>query len=286
MKQFNFAANAGWMQSLISAVDWHAMFPDRHQLFQNPWTFMSNHNCACDELHIVHLGTNQVLLGSVLWLLVHQLMPNDPVSNMTIVWAMIREQYQANAVTTQFSSLGLNSFHDPSRHRANYPRLKGKGMEIKEVLNPIMQIFKEFMRPGSWDDAKTLEMLEMMSDIQQMFDDHADSYFLPPDVANRVLDLGDGFLERWAVLHNRAATRHELLFHTLPKHHFFWHLCHRCQWEHPRLGNTCLDEDFVGRVKQIVMGSTAGLALHKIPAKVVGKFQWGKSFLYTHAFDL
>ena len=40
-----------------------------------------------DELHVMHLGVGQELLGSVLWYLAFSMMAGDAMSNMHAVWA-------------------------------------------------------------------------------------------------------------------------------------------------------------------------------------------------------
>jgi hypothetical protein len=279
---YNFSINAAWKSALFSADEWRALNPERHIMFNHPWTFLSQLNVEPDELHVLHLGVNQVLLGTVLWLLVYLCLEGPPAQNIATVWRHVRQFYSEHAVSTQFNSLTLNSFTEAKRPRAAFPRLKGKGMEVQQLLDPLLSVFTKFKRVGNEDDRKTERVLAAMSEIQQIFSIHIDFYFLPPTDARRVLELADRMLEDYAVLHLRAAGRGELLFAVLPKCHWLWHLFHRSQFHHPRLGNTCLDEDFVGRVKKIVANSAAGMALHLIPVTVMTKFRWGKEFMYKY----
>ena len=281
MSQFNFSRHARWKLSLITPAEWRLMFADRHMMFQPPWYFMSQHNCASDELHVMYLGVYMVLLGSVLWLLCYRMLPGLPTENVETVWSMMREYYTEHGVTSQFTSFSLNSFTDPEKHCSNYPRLKGRGYEIKSALLPLAHIFKHFKNRSN-NDEMIMEALEIMIEIDGTFDTYVDDWFLPDFASSRVLVLADCFLERYAALHNAFTLTGDLLFHTLPKHHVFWHLCYRSKFEHPRLGNTALDEDFVGRVKEIVQGSSSGVPLHGIPSKVLTKFMWGKTMLYLN----
>lgn len=279
---FNFSKEARWKSECFSSQQWRDMFPDKHLLFKPPWTFLSQMNCECDELHVLHLGLNQCLLGTALWLLVYRCLTGIPSANLLKVWDHMKAHYTQHNPPCQFSSLTLKSFVDPSRHRADYPRLRGRGMEVKYALNPILSAYKCFKRVGNAEDAATIVVLEIMSEIQAIFDEHSSGYFIPPDDAERVLGLADDLLEQYAILHNLSSGRGDLLFKVIPKNHVFWHLCFRCRFAHPRLGNTCLDEDYVRRIKKIVAMSASGLALHAIPNKVVDKFLWGKSLMYTY----
>ena len=71
------------------------------------------------------------------------------------------------------------AFHDPAKPQSVYPRLKGRGMEVKHAVAPILKIFKRFAhdRPpaartltmclvwiycGNWFSSKILSMLTLM----------------------------------------------------------------------------------------------------------------------------
>lgn len=229
----------------------------------------------------MHLGVNQTLLGTVCWLLVFKNMPNDPNQNVEDLWQLIKQAYKESEVTNQFSDLTMSMFCQPDKHRSQYPRLKGRGMELKGMLLPLKACWDTFKTPSA-RDAGVAKLLHNMASIQAIFDTYSDEFFLPYDESLQVFALADEFCERYAQLHNDAASDSELLFHVLPKHHMFWHLAYRCRWEHPRLGNTCLDEDFVGKIKKIVQYSTSSLSLHLVAAKVTEKFMWGKSLMNSY----
>jgi hypothetical protein len=204
---------------------------------------------------------------------------------MQRVWDFVKEYYFEHNIPSQYASLTLGSFHDPRKPRSTFPRLKGKGMEVKCCVDPIMGAFKQFKRPGNIEDQSTLECLECLSNIEHTFDEYSHEYVLPLDVAEQVLAWGDKFLELNAKLSTSAGERGDLLFHVLPKTHLYWHLLYRCRYLHPKVGSCMIDEDFVGRIKHIVVASTAGSQLHTIPAKVVEKIRWGKAYMYEYDIE-
>ena len=154
-------------------------------------------------------------------------------------------------------------------------------MEVKGLLYPLKAIWDKF-KTSSDRDIGVAKLLRNTVSIQDTFDAFSDEYFSPWEEALKVFELADEFCEVYAELHNDAAAESMLLFHVIPKHHMFWHLAYRCRWEHPRLGNTCLDEDFVGKVKRTVQSSTSGLPLHLVPGKLTDKFVWGKSLMNSY----
>ena len=46
--------------------------------------------------------------------------------------------YRGNAVPPQFTNLGFSSFTGPDQPKADYPRLKGRGAEIKNLVAPVL----------------------------------------------------------------------------------------------------------------------------------------------------
>ena len=110
------------------------------------WIFeivgVSNLSLEPDELHIIYLGTLQYFLGTVLWILTYIVLTEDPVSNIERIWELIRKEYNV-AVGNQYSQFGLN-FKEHDKH---YPCLKGKGMEARDLVIPLSQVWAK-LTPG------------------------------------------------------------------------------------------------------------------------------------------
>lgn len=45
-------------------------------------------------MHVKHLGTDQQVMGSVLQVLTHYVLPGTKDENMTTVWEALKEKYQ------------------------------------------------------------------------------------------------------------------------------------------------------------------------------------------------
>ena len=59
-----------------------------------------------DELHVMHLGVGQELLGSVLWYLAFSMMAGDAMSNMHAVWADTQYATQWGNLQRRLGRLG------------------------------------------------------------------------------------------------------------------------------------------------------------------------------------
>ena len=76
-------------------------------------------------------------MGSVLWLLCYRCLHGEPDAIIKKVWQAIVQYYGDNKVHTQFSGIGINSFTDAENPNKDYPKLKGKGMEVKDLAKPL-----------------------------------------------------------------------------------------------------------------------------------------------------
>ena len=97
--------------------------------------FMSCCNIEPDELHVLYLGVVMYMLGSLLWLLTYRVMTGTPASNMERLWGMICSKYSLLKTENQYGGLRLSNFIDPDHPHKAYPKLKGRGGEVK-MPNP------------------------------------------------------------------------------------------------------------------------------------------------------
>lgn len=128
----NFDRDARWKQLLYSAESWRQLYTDSGSFVH--WIFnlvgIDNQCLEPDELHVLHLGVSQYTLGSVLFVLVYEVLTGRDAEKMSIVWNGICEYYRVAKSECQFTNLTLWSFCDPTRPHAKYPALKGSGAEV------------------------------------------------------------------------------------------------------------------------------------------------------------
>ena len=103
MKSTNFNADAEWRIATYNNENFKASLTTMHPLFQS--VYLSCLNVEPDELHILHLGTTQYLLGSILWLLTYKLGSNSPIVNQENVWAVVTDYYRRERPLCQLTSL-------------------------------------------------------------------------------------------------------------------------------------------------------------------------------------
>ena len=92
----------------------------------------------------------------------------------------------------------------------------------------------------------------------------------------------DIMLRKYCLLANDADRRGKLLWPTVPKHHWAWHLAYRSFFLNPRRGNTSIDETYLGYVKCIVQSVASGTRAELIPDRFVEKYLLGMHFQLEH----
>ena len=205
---------------------WRALHPQLHWIFQ-VFPFLSQHNLEPDELHVLYLGTLPLLLGSVLWLLCYQSQPLPAEECMSQVWAHISKTYSDRCVKTQFSALSLASFTIVDKPRADYPELKGKGLEVRDLLHPLLDAWKAFRNANTWNFELVEALLEHQLSMVEILHSHRDSLFFPEEVAQRFCELNDQVLEWYTELARRSDAAGMFLWKVVPNHRWQWHWAQR-----------------------------------------------------------
>ena len=106
-------------------------------------------------------------------------MAGSPQANMGAVWASMVRSYAESgggAGETEYSNLGLNSFTDVKAPRSEYPKLKGRGAEIKHSAGPILATFKELGKAHA-SYTTIVSLLEALVDIHATLSEYSSDLF-------------------------------------------------------------------------------------------------------------
>ena len=275
----NFPADAVWKERLHSLADWRALYGGDvpHPIFRVPG--VSHFSLEPDELNVFYLGTVQYLLGSVLYLLAYHVMRGDPEENMRAVWTQVVDYYKQNSVATQFSQLGLASFCSVSSPHAAYPRLKGKGAECKDVVAPLAKIWRDITKAKKEPHRLVQTCLDNQVALQDILHESREELLMPAPVAAKFQRHVDELLVNYQKLAAAADQSGQLLWNQPTKWHWVWHLAAWAKFINPRRANTFIDEDFVGKMKDVVHSCATGSELHAMAVKGCHKYRWGFHFL-------
>ena len=103
-------------------------------------------------------------------------MKGTPAQNVDVVWCMMKEFCATHHVTSQYTTFSIKTFTDPEKHRSDYPRLKGRGHEVKSALRPITHIWKHCSNKVDVEHKMIQEMLDIICDIEDAFDEHVGKF--------------------------------------------------------------------------------------------------------------
>ena len=259
---------------IYSKEEWARIHPNPHWLFQ-VFPFLTHFNLEPDELHILYLGTMPVMIGSVLHLLCYRCLPRSPSENMDLVWSLISEYYSSQRVSTQFSSLSLGSFTSPEQPNKDYPVLKGKGAELKDIIGAVLHVWELH---GSYEYAMVRDLLSRQAAMCNILSANAADLFLSNDQAISFGRHNDALLDLYTQLARKADEAGELLWKMLPKHNWQCHVSQKARWLNPRASACMIDEDFVGHQKLIVGASVHGTPPEDVPMAVMAKAAWTMHF--------
>ena len=146
------------------------------------------------------------------------------------------------------------------------------------MVSIILEIWREFKRPGHVDDKRIEDMLVAQDAFEQIL--HAYKYepFLPRDKAEELLEHVNEILRIWSLLANSVDERHAVLWPTRPSLHYLFHLGLRARFLNPRVGNCMLDESYLKICKDIVQSVANGTPASLVPTQFMEKYSRGMTF--------
>ena len=138
----------------------------------------------------------------------------------------------------------------PTEHDKHFPRLKGRGCEVKSLAFPLLTIWKAKKANTTFDN-KVAESLDAMATLTGILDEFKGDAFFPDDQAQQFLQVTEKFLKTYSWLSVACKRRDLVLFNVVPKMHWMWHMAWRSKFLNPRLGATFIAEDFVKHMKKV-----------------------------------
>ena len=143
----NFRSDAQWKNERFSVAEWREMLGAELHWLSGDMYFMTQHNVDIDELHLWHLvGFFQGVRGRSLVPLLRSVAHN-PEENMGELWDRICARCRSNATATPYGNLTLSSSCNPRSPKEDFPSLKCKGAEVKDILRPLLEIWCD-VRPA------------------------------------------------------------------------------------------------------------------------------------------
>ena len=150
---------AAWVGATFTNQSWQLARPATGiSLFR--LMFVSCLSVGQDGMHIKHLGCDRYFYGSVLWLLVFEVLDDSPTDNMKFIFGRIQQFYRDNNYNhrrySTYKNIHIGMFCWSSQPFARYPQLKGKAAEIHHLGPALLLIWQELTAGVAADDATQL----------------------------------------------------------------------------------------------------------------------------------
>jgi hypothetical protein len=221
-----------------------------------------------DLMHTKHLGVDQYYFGSVLKFLTHHLLPGSPAENLEVIWVHIQEGYSGERSSSRFGSLRLTMFDRPGE----FPRLKGKAGELRHFGRPLLFAFDRLMDAGNQLHRQIRLGLLYSIEIENILDEHADDFRLPPVAATWLNTRIANLLTIQTSLARRLQDAGELMFHTTIKSHYLVHIGLNAAQLNPRMSWCYSGEDLMQKAKLLIQGSQSNNPPQRVVPKVMLKY--------------
>ena len=167
-------------------------------------------------------------------------------------------------------------FCDAYKPTSDFPKLKGRGAEVKGVVRPMAYIWDLYKTGSDKLHDRIVQVFQHLLDMIGILSDHSTKVFLPAPAVKSFQTAVTLFLKKYSLLRQAADKDKDLLFRVTIKHHWLFHLGQRAAYINPRRACSMLDEDYVGKVKIVVASAVHGTKAHDVPSKVIDKVQWGQ----------
>ena len=270
---------APWLKTIWTSDSWNK-WPGRSKspLFTLEW--ISAANVFYDWMHTKHLGADQYIFGSVLWLLVFQVLPASPIENLGIVWRYIKKYYQVHKFTgTRYRSITKLSMFV---RKKGFAKLRGKASEIKHFSGVILDVWAHFMK--ATDEHKAIKLLlKKTHQLNCILDNHKvqDGYIaLPERIGNTFIDACFTMAQLQKQLGESFKAQGIKIFTMTAKTHCMMHTALLCKAIHPALVWCYQGESFMRVVQRIMQSCVRGNNPFNAMSKATEHYNLGMQLRY------
>ena len=109
----------------------------------------------------------------------------------------------------------MSSFH----HQGSYPKLAGKGAEVKDLVPALHFVWQQYYTPPLRHHKLVDDMLHNQCEAQYILAEHEHKMVLPNDDAMLLAQAVDNVLVKYSLLANWADKEGHVLFDVVPKYY-------------------------------------------------------------------
>ena len=226
--------NSPWQATMLTTGTWREHWASTCALFDFPG--MSALSVAMDLMHNLFLGWLQYVYGSVLYLLTHECLDQDPLTNLKTVWVFLKDT-QRNLATKYKYTQRLDKLSMFTR-ASGFPKLKGRAADIMGLDHAIHLCWNQFMSHDIAQHVQISALLKLNLEIANLLDAYSPKFgfmAVPHDTCNVLVAKACQMAQLHVQLCEFYKGQGTSLFNMTSKTHFVIHSLQFARYIHPSL---------------------------------------------------
>ena len=223
-----------WQSLLLTNHNWTQHWQSTSQLFLLPG--FTCWNVALDLMHNLYLGWLQFLYGSIMFLLVFQVLPDEPLANLKQIGAFIKT-FQTGDDTRQKFRPRLDKLSMFQKAKG-FPKLKGRAADIRGLDKAILACWDHHLDSDDPQHLQISALLQLNVEVRDVLDSFSPKMgylALPDDVHAQVLPKCFQMVQLHVQLQDHYAATDLQIFNVTSKTHFCLHTMQLSNAIHPYL---------------------------------------------------
>eukprot|EP00438_Fugacium_kawagutii_P005243 Skav235426 [mRNA] locus=scaffold473:10773:12278:- [translate_table: standard] len=222
-----------WQSLLLTATNWNEHWQSTCALLSLPgancWTV------ALDYMHNFYLGWLQFLYGSVMSLLVHDCLDQNPLTNLKTLASFLKNYQKDDNSRGRFRPRldKLSMFV-----KKGYPKLKGRAADIRSLDKALLAAWQTWMIAGNLQHQQIFVLLQLNVSVRDALDSYSPKFgypALPSEIHQQVVTQSFQMSQLHLQLMEFFKAQGRQLFNITTKTHFCLHSLLLADSVHPYL---------------------------------------------------
>lgn len=267
---------APWRETIYKTADWLASEDRSRNPIFNAMN-VTGLSAQPDLMHVKYLGYQQFWLGSILWMLVHELLPASPLANLRGIGLYVLRWQRRHNVSARFP---LGSFQKLSifQRKKGYPKIRGKGAHVRHLGGALAALWNKKMSPTNPNHVRVKLIFKLDLEIESILNSYSpDSgcYALPEPQALEVRAKQSQKAQLHQMLEEEYSTADVPLFNVTSKLHYSHHIMDDSRHLHPHLSWCWRGEDFMNVSSTLLSSCLRGRSNRQASIKALQKYALG-----------
>ena len=274
-------AEAPWRGTIYTTADWLASEDRLHNPIFNAMN-VTGLSAQPDLMHVKYLGYQQFWLGSVMWILVNEILPASPLANLRGIGAYVSRWQRRHNVSAKFP---LGAFQKLSifQRKKGYPKIRGKGAHVRHLAGPLASLWKWKMDPANPNHVRVKLMFKLDLEIDSILEEyspHNGYYAVPRQQALEIRSKQIQKSQLYQVLEEKYSTAAVPLFNVTSKLHYSHHIMDDSRDLHPHLSWCWRGEDFMNVSSTLLSSCLRGRSDRQASIKAFLKYSLGSKLAW------